>query len=86
MIDITYDSVWNGLIDLMRSKNTPYIHIDITIKPFARTFFKFIESINTYDVAMILENEKGMNKRLSWLNSHVKFCLLLVSYFIEFPL
>lgn len=60
MIDITWDPVWNELIDLMRSKNIPYIHIDITIKPFARAFFKFIESINTFDVAMVLQNEKGM--------------------------
>lgn len=59
MIDITWDPVWQELIDLLRVSNVPYIHIDISIKPFIRTFLKFTEYINTRDAAIILQNEKG---------------------------
>lgn len=60
VIDITWDPTINGAIGSIRANNVPYIHIDISIKPFARAFFKFIDYINSYDVAMILQNEKGI--------------------------
>lgn len=61
VIDITWDPTWYDLIGSLRAKNVPYIHIDISIKPFARAFFKFIDYIGSYDVAMVLQNEKGEN-------------------------
>lgn len=64
MIDITWDPVWLELTNLLRSTNVPYVHVDVTIRPFARAFFKFIEYTNTHDVAMIFENEKGKRNSL----------------------
>lgn len=60
VIDITWDPTLYDVIGSLRANNVPYIHIDISIKPFARAFFKFIDYINSYDVAMILQNEKGI--------------------------
>lgn len=58
-IDITWDNVWPPLIDMLNGANVPYIHLDLSIKPFARTFFKYLQYTGTYDVAMIFQNEKG---------------------------
>lgn len=58
VIDITWDPVWPELISLLRSSSIPYIHVDVTIKPFTRAFFKFIEFTDTHDVALIFQNEK----------------------------
>lgn len=63
VIDITWDPVWPDLVNQLRSSNVPYIHVDATIKPFARTFFKFVEFTDTRDVAMIFQNEKGEHGR-----------------------
>lgn len=59
MIDTTWDPTWPVLINLLRSVDLPYIHVDVSIRPFARAFFKFIEFTGTSDVAMIFQNEKG---------------------------
>lgn len=66
VIDITWDPTWYDLIGSLRANNVPYIHIDISIKPFARAFFKFIDYIGSYDVAMVLQNEKGNSAADSW--------------------
>lgn len=58
-IDITWNQVWPEFINLLRRENIPYIHIDVTIRPFVRAFFKFTDFTNTHDVAMIFQNEKG---------------------------
>lgn len=47
------------LINFLRSTNIPYVHVDVTIRPFVRAFLKFIQYTDTHDVAMIFENEKG---------------------------
>lgn len=60
VIDITWDPTLNEVIGSLRANNVPYIHIDVSIKPFARAFFRYIDFINSYDVAMILQNEKGI--------------------------
>lgn len=59
MIDTTWDPTWPELINLLRSVDLPYIHVDVSIGPFARAFFKFVEFTGTSDVAMIFQNEKG---------------------------
>lgn len=47
------------LINLLRSTNIPYVHVDVTVRPFVRAFIKFIQYTDTHDVAIIFENEKG---------------------------
>lgn len=47
------------LINFLRSTNIPYVHVDVTIRPFVRAFFKYIKYTDTHDVAMIFQNEKG---------------------------
>lgn len=59
LIDITWDDVWPQFTDLINGANIPYVHVDVTVKPFVRNFFKYLEYTGTYDVAMIFQNEKG---------------------------
>lgn len=59
VIDITYDTVWPELVNILRSANIPYINVDVTIRPFVRSFLKYVEFTNTNDVAMIFQSEKG---------------------------
>lgn len=59
MIDVTWDLVWPDLMNFLRSSAVPYVRVDVSIRPFARSFFKFIEYTDTHDVAMIFQNEKG---------------------------
>lgn len=47
------------LVNFLRSSNIPYVHVDVTIRPFVRAFIKFIQYTDTHDVAMIFQNEKG---------------------------
>lgn len=61
LIDITWDEVWPRMIQMINGLNVPYIRLDVTIRPFARTFFKYLQYTETYDVAMIFQNEKGLN-------------------------
>lgn len=62
LVDITWNPVWSELTSLLRSSNIPYVHVDVTIRPFVRSFLRFIETIDTHDVAMIFQNEKGTEK------------------------
>lgn len=59
LIDITWDIVSMDLINLLRSTNIPYVHVDVTVRPFVRAFIKFVQYTDTHDVAMIFQNEKG---------------------------
>lgn len=59
IIDITWEIVSMDLINFLRSTNIPYVHVDVTIRPFVRAFFKYIKYTDTHDVAMIFQNEKG---------------------------
>lgn len=59
IIDITWEIVSMDLINFFRSTNIPYVHVDVTIRPFVRAFIKFIQYTDTHDVAMIFQNEKG---------------------------
>lgn len=59
MIDITYDTVWPGLVEILRAANAPYVHIELTNRPFLRAFFKFIEHMGTHDAALIFSDERG---------------------------
>lgn len=59
LVDITWDPVWPELYNFLRTTNVAYVHIDVTIKPFTRAFFKFIEFTDTHDCAMIFQNERG---------------------------
>lgn len=62
LIDITWDMAWPQLFEMLKSANVPYVRLDASIKPFARTFFKYLEYTETYDVAMIFQNEKGNHR------------------------
>lgn len=59
IIDITWNIVSMDLVNFLRSSNIPYVHVDVTIRPFVRAFIKFIQYTDTHDVAMIFQNEKG---------------------------
>lgn len=59
IVDITWNTVSMDFVTLVRSANVPYVHVDVTIRPFVRAFFKFIRYTGTHDVAMIFQNEKG---------------------------
>lgn len=66
LIDITWEIISTDLVAFLRSANIPYVHVDVTIRPFVRAFFKFIKHTDTHDVAMIFQNEKGkLNKFFS---------------------
>lgn len=42
----------------MRSRNIPFVRVDISIRPFVRAFIRFIEHTNTNDAAIIFNSEK----------------------------
>lgn len=58
IIDVTYDTVWPSLVDILRAASAPYVHIELTNRPFLRAFLKFIEHTGTYDAALIFSNER----------------------------
>lgn len=62
VIDITWNPIWPELISVLRASSIPYVHVDVSIRPFVRSFFRFIETIDTHDIAMIFQNEKGRRK------------------------
>lgn len=59
IIDVTYEMAWPRFIDVLREANVPYVHIDITNRPFLRAFLKFIQHTGTYDAALIFNDERG---------------------------
>lgn len=59
IVDITSDLVAPNIVQLIRSSNIPYVHVDITIRPFVRAFFKFVEYNKVNDVGLIFSNEEG---------------------------
>lgn len=59
VVDITWNILSMDFVNLMRSTNIPYVHVDVSIRPFVRAFIKFIQYTDTRDVAMIFQNEKG---------------------------
>lgn len=64
VFDITWDPVWPELTNFLRSSSVPYVHVDLTIRPFARAFFKYVQYTDTHDVAMIFQNEKGEMRKI----------------------
>lgn len=60
VIDVTYEITWSSLVDILRAANAPYVHIDLTNRPFLRAFLKFIEHTRTFDAAIIFNDERGM--------------------------
>lgn len=65
IIDVTYDVAWPNLINTLRAANAPYVHIDLTNRPFLRAFLKFIEHTGTYDAALIFSDERGTSNYFS---------------------
>lgn len=59
IIDVTHDMAWPSLVDILRAANAPYVHIELTNRPFLRAFLKFIEHTGTYDAALIFSDERG---------------------------
>lgn len=46
------------MMNEIRSKNAPYVRLDVSIRPFVRALLRFIEHTDTHDLAMVLRNEK----------------------------
>lgn len=59
VIDTTWDAAWPGVIDALRAINLPYLHIELSIKPYVRAFIKYLEERNIYDMAAVFKNSKG---------------------------
>lgn len=71
IIDVTYDVAWPNLINILRAANAPYVHIDLTNRPFLRAFLKFIEHTGTYDAALIFSDERGTSNGFFQTNQKV---------------
>lgn len=71
IIDITWDIISMNLINFLRSTNIPYVHVDVTIRPFVRAFFKYMKYIDSRDVAMIFENEKGKTQLKKFIRKYI---------------
>lgn len=59
MLDFTWDNPWPNVINSLRSSKIPYLRIDTSIRPFVRAFLRFVREIDTHDVGLIFQNEKG---------------------------
>lgn len=59
VIDTTWDQAWPNIVDAMRAINLPYLHIELSIKPFVRAFIHYLDEKNIYDAAFIFQNSKG---------------------------
>lgn len=58
VVDVTWSAPWPDMMNEIRSKNAPYVRMDVSIRPFVRALLRFIEFTDTHDLAMILRNEK----------------------------
>lgn len=68
--------MWPSLVDILRAANAPYVHIELTNRPFLRAFFKFIEHTGTHDAALIFSDERGTALMDDVLWSRNKFFIL----------
>lgn len=61
IIDITYEPMFPTLVENLRAANAPYVHVELTNRPFLRAFLRFIEHTGTHDAAIIFNDERGMS-------------------------
>lgn len=64
LIDTTWDPIWPELIGGIRDAGIPYIHVEMSIKPFVRAIILFLNEKGVFDAAFVFENEKGFFLRL----------------------
>lgn len=74
VIDTTWDAAWPSVIDALRAINLPYLHIELSIKPYVRAFIKYLEEKNVYDMAAVFQNSKGKLMNLEWIGNQVFVC------------
>lgn len=71
VMDTTWDAAWPSAMDALRTSNLPYLHIELSIKPYVRAFIRYLEANNIFDAAFIFQNTKGKFCFKSYKSEHI---------------